>query len=301
MADFSPTESALEGFRIAKERPGIIGVLALLQIFVSLVVIGLLIASAGPQLAELMTMSQDPTGMEEDPEAVAAFMAEIFSGMAPAFAAIFVIGLLVQAVQASAIMRVVLRPSEASPGYLRLGGDELRVLVVMVAKSLLFTVVGFIIGIALGIVGALMGAFGVLIAVLGIFAMIGGLIYVAVRLSLAVPQTFAERRIMVFESWAMTQGIFWKVFGCYLLTFVLYVAVLFIGAIASGAITAIFALMTGSSMDPDFTSLASYFTVAQIVNTLLGAVIGALGLAIMGSPPAVIYKRLSGHGEAEVF
>ena len=55
-------------------------------------------------------------------------------------------------------------------------------------------------------------------------ALVGAAIYVGVRLSLAGPATCAEGRLVVFESWTMTHGHFWRLLGAYVLAIFLAVS-----------------------------------------------------------------------------
>ena len=52
---------------------------------------------------------------------------------------------------------------------------------------------------------------------LGTLGVLGVAVFVVVRLSLAPVATFAERRLVVFESWSLTRGHFWQLFAAYAL------------------------------------------------------------------------------------
>src|SRR5262249_47621247 len=55
--------------------------------------------------------------------------------------------------------------------------------------------------------------------------------YVPFKFSLALPATFAEKKIRIFESWKLTGGAFWKVVGMFLLTLIFTLLVMLIGGV----------------------------------------------------------------------
>lgn len=305
MSEFSPTDAALEGFRLAREHPSAMGIWGVISLLLSLGTYLLFISAAGPELAavmELATKAQTtPGAAPADPEEMLAAFNTLGPAMLPVYPALLGISLAVNAVLSGANMRMVLRPGDRSPGYLRIGGDELRILVVMIVKLIIFAGITLVGSLLLGVLAALLGVAGVLLAVLLFFALIGAVVLIAVRLSLATPQTFAERRIMLFQSWGLTAGRFWPILGCYLLTLVLIIVVAIVGSLATGAITLIVGMVAGAPPKVDFSSVQTFFTPLQVFNLVIGSVIGALTLAIKGSPAAVIYQRLTGGGNEAVF
>jgi len=305
MSEFAPTDSALEGFRLAREHPSAIGIWAVISLVLSLITYALLLSAAGPQVAALMdivTKAQTTPGAPRpDPEAMAALVNAMGTAMLPVYPAMLGVSLVANAVLSGANMRMVLRPEDRSPGYLRFGGDELRILAVMIVKLIIFFGLTIIGSLVMGLSAGLLGVAGVLLALLLFFALIAVAVVIAVRLSLATPQTFAERRIMIFQSWGLTAGKFGPLLGCYLLTLVLIIVVAIVGSLATGAITLIIGMIAGSAPKVDFSSMQTFFTPLQVVNLVIGSVIGALTLAIKGSPPAVIYQRLTGGGNQAVF
>ncbi|MEN3745721.1 hypothetical protein TPR58_00980 [Sphingomonas sp. HF-S3] len=183
----------------------------------------------------------------------------------------------------NAVYRAMLRPSESSFAFMRIGGDEFRMLglaviffigiVILYLLMLLATmVVAFVIG---AIAGQNTAVAGVLTFVLGIgfFAL---WIWVLVRLSLIFPMTFHRRRIAIDEGWALGKGRFWTLFGSYLVVWLLIVvlALVFFWSIFA----AIFA--AAGSGDPT----AAQFAVAQMmgsVATVIMFVIGTFVLSLM--------------------
>ena len=61
--------------------------------------------------------------------------------------------------------------------------------------------------------------------------------------------TFADRRITLFRSWAVTRGQFWGLFGAYVLAAVLALLVMLLAALIFAAIGAIGGLATHGGFD----------------------------------------------------
>ena len=219
----------------------------------------------------------------------------------PAFAIILPLSLAYYAVLYSAIYRGLLRPEEGGPGFLRLGGDELRLLGALVLVALLYFGVILAGSILLGVISAAAGLAGGplagLVAVIGVLALLVGIVIFAVRFSLALPATFAERRIRVFESWRLTKGRFWPLLGAYVLAIVLSIV---IGILATMIYLALAALLTGgigsatSVFAPDYGSLGGFFTPAMGLYLLVNAAISAVTTAILLGPSAAAYRAFSG-------
>jgi len=145
------------------------------------------------------------------------------------------------------------------------------------------------------IVALVAKAAAALVAVLATLGAICAAIFVLVRLSLASAQTFATGKVNLFGSWALTRGRFWPIFGTYVLAFAFACVVLVLGFVVSFAAAA---LVGGGDaitkmMRPDLTSLTALFSPAMLVRTAVNAVIAAMVLPVLLTPPAAIYLRLT--------
>nr|QQZ51743.1 hypothetical protein JKL49_13035 [Phenylobacterium glaciei] len=79
------------------------------------------------------------------------------------------------------------------------------------------------------------GPFGVLVSL----ALAVAMIWAGVRLLLATPMTFAEHRIAILDSWRLTKGHFWSLFGMTILAIIFYIMVWLLFSIISYATVAI--------------------------------------------------------------
>jgi len=299
MAAFSASDVAFEGFRITRERPGWVlvwaGLLFLLQAG-TLLVLG---ALGGTAFADLQAATG---GARPDPEAVMA----AYGRLAPAYSIIWPLSLIIQAVLTCAVYRAVLRPQERSFAGLRLGGDELRVLVVSIALVLLLFVVVFV-GVMLtalvgGGVGAAAGsgAAGGFVAFAIGMVVLGVLIFAGVRLSLSTVMTFDQKDFRVFESWRATQGAFWPLFGAYLLSFILGFLVFLLLLIVLVAVGAGVLLAFGEELRGAMASISNpaellrAATPVVVVYSVANSLISAVFSAILLAPPAAAWRQLSG-------
>lgn len=197
------------GFRLLTERPVAVAIWALVNLVIGFVSQWLVTG-----------LPADPGGTPE------AAYTQVMGMMLP----FWLIGVLVYVVLQCAAYRAVLRPEEGGPGFLKLGMDEMRVLLAMVLLT-----IGWIVGYVLVLLVAMLIAAGmglVLGAAVTTFiipvylAIIAVAIYFWVKLSLIAPVTFARRRLAFDEGWRLTKGRFWTLFLAYLvialITLVIY-------------------------------------------------------------------------------
>ncbi len=304
---FSPTDAAFEGFRLTREKPLVIVYWGVASLLISLATAVLMVTLIGPDMAAITQM-----GQSSDPEAVLA-MAPV---MGKLYGLTIPLSLITSAIFTCAAYRALLRPQDSAFGYLRFGADELRMILLFFVLTLLFIAVlaGALVLLAL-IVAGLSFAFGgggggtaaagALGGVIGFLLVLGVGAFFFVRMSLAAPMTFSERRLAIAPAWRMTRGRFWPLLGAYFLAWVLALVVVLLGfAIVVAIIAAIWGLQAiGQVTSPDFSSLAAYFTPAMGLSLLISGFLSALQYAIVLSPPAVAYRELSAtdRGGAETF
>jgi hypothetical protein len=293
MSDFSATDVAFSGIRFVRERPRTVAIWAGAQIILSLAFGGIAVALMGPYLAQLQGLSRQTPA---DPTQVMA----VFSHLAPLYAIALPLSLLINAVIYAAMARAVLRPADEGLGYLRLGADEVRQILLL----LLWVVVAFageiIGGIVLGIptVILIIVAKGAqpLILFLCFLVAFAAVIYCVIRLSLASALTFDSRRIDLFGSWTLTKGQFWKMLGAYGLVLVLALVIIILVSIITAAVAAVLGGIGGmAAMFSGGTgSIGDFFAPARLAVTVIWAIVTPLFWALFLMPPAEIYRHLSG-------
>lgn len=291
---FSATEAGLEGFRITRENPRAFARWVFFSFAVS--VLGAVVTVAMP--AEVRS-ALDTLRAEETPDLGKLMQALI------AVIPLLIMGLAIQCMMAAAVYRIILRHDDARFGYLRLGMDELRLMGLTLIYVLL--VMGALVGLTLSLalvmaVSSVAGQGAVLfVAAAGELFALGLLIFVAVRLSLAPVATFAERRLVIFESWKLTKGYFWRLLGAYVLALACIVVVALLTLVVFTAIAGAIVLSTGGQLSdlsvifsPDETSWMAYVHPGMIAYTVVGSMITALYYAVIAAPGAVAYQKLHG-------
>ncbi|HTX49602.1 MAG TPA: hypothetical protein VME40_09455, partial [Caulobacteraceae bacterium] len=204
----------------------------------------------------------------------------------------------------------VLRPSDDAFGYLRLSADELRQLGLLAALAGLglaayvaLVMVCAIVGGALGMVAGGGGAPAAMLALLLVVSVVA-LAFFGVRVSLASAHTFVTGRIDILGAWRMTNGRFWLMFGTYamalalnLLVIVLSTAIALVAmAILSGGLEGLRGGAAG-----DMSSLAAILAPGRVAYLAIAAIGTALSWPIRMTPPAVIYRALTGDTTSRIF
>lgn len=306
MAQFSASDAAMEGFRIARRKPMAMLAWAGASLVISLVSAALMVTLFGESLNQMMQMDQ---ASESSPDEAIALMGQ----MGLFYLVLFPIVILIFAIFTAAVYRAVLKPQDDKFAYLRLGADELRLAVVQVVLFLLMILATFALAMVIGLVAAAIGiaagggdagvgaavAIGFAVAVLYI-GMLVAMLAIWTKFSFAGPMTFVDRKIRIFESWRATKGFFWPLLGSYLLAVVLGIVVSMLGGVIGLAFVAALggldanagwmAMIEGGQMD--FTSLGAFFTPANIANMVVSSLFSALTYAIFLAPPAVAYRDI---------
>jgi hypothetical protein len=163
-----------------------------------------------------------------DPNALAPMGASLLVSLV--FLALFIIFL-------TAAMRSVLRPSEPGLAFLRFGMDELRQIGLCLFFLILFYVGLIIVGILFGLIIALViastgtGTAMVVAIAIGAAILLLLISWLSVRLMLSLPLTLLRGSITISESWRLTRGRFWTLFGGFLPIYLLQM-ILSLGAAA---------------------------------------------------------------------
>ena len=220
-------------------------------------------------------------------------------------APVLLLALAVISIMAAAVYRLIFRHADANFGYVRLGADELRLMAVSVICFLLLigsvvaaTVVIGLIFVVLSLAFPNILLLAPLVGTIGIFAAAA---ITFVRLSLAPAATFAEQRLVIFESWTLTRGHFWGLFAAYFLAIASIVTIWVLAFVVCVGVAGAVLLVTGGQLSDVMNvltasdgSIASYLRVGVIAYTIVNSVLSALYNAVIAAPGAVAYQQLHG-------
>lgn len=272
---FSAGEAAFEGFRVTRQHPRAVAGWTLIWL-VSLIATALTaLPILGPVMGELQeamrtAMSGGGSGLP----------AAIQIRVTYAMLATMPVSLVTQAIVLPALYRAMQSEGRDRFAFVRLGRDELRVLLVLLLLAIISVVLGQV------------GDTAVLATRGGTLSVVGGLIgiattalslFVAVRLVLAVPATFAQRRIDLKAAWKMTEGRFWPLFGMAIIAGVM--------ACIVGLLLLIMSLPLSAMMAGPATSPAG--AAGALLVLLLMAAGAALVTIILSAPFMAAYRDLT--------
>lgn len=301
---FSATDAAFEGFRLVRRNPMALVAWTVLYLIISLAQIAAM-GSMGPALTDLTQLME---GYESAPP-------ETFAAMTPVFEAygrliggmwwVIPLSVIVSVVLTAAVARGVLEPkTNALFGYIRLGMDELRVavvtLVIAILMGLICVAVFAVGGVAAGFATSLAQGWGVLAAALMVLAAFCFIIWLAVRWSLAVPITVAEKKFAIFDSFRITRGKFWPLLGMAILAGVMVMLVYLLSMIITAPVNMMSGLSVMGEVDDPAALIAAYnFSNPWVIaSAVVNSFIGALVLGVIYAPFAAAYRDLTGRGEA---
>lgn len=299
---FSATDAAFEGFRLVRRNPLALVAWTLLYAVLTLTALFSLSNMIGP--LEAVTAQAEALESVDQPslEQVMAVLAG-FGGIMAQVAWLMPVSLVVGAMLGAAVARGVLQPSSDRFGYLRLGMDEVRVLVVTFVLGLIMGLIAFVAFMALALLIAAAKAGGggggaAIAGVIGFLAIVCGMVWLAVRLSLAVPITVAEKRFAFFDSFNVTKGRFWPLLGMAILAIVMVLLVQLLSSIVSMPL----AIMSGlegwsfnGDQDPEVVRAALDVSNPWVIaNAVVEAIVSALTVGILYGPFAAAYRDIKG-------
>ncbi|NQE62548.1 hypothetical protein [Caulobacter sp. RHG1] len=247
MASFSVTAAATAGFGVIARKPlAVIGWGLALVVALALPAL-LCVAAMGP---DFMLMFQAAAQTGDDAEYLNRLM-RMQSGMMALNMLYWLWSSFVSAVLCAAVFRAVLSPEQSAWAYLRVGSREMWLTLLMLVEQVLAMIVVFVVVLLVAVLTAIAGfgggENGVMAAIVtgtgGAIVAGAVLLWLALRLSLALPMTFVDNQFRLFESWSLTKGHALKLLGVALLIVLL---VLLLEVVAGGIVVGLIVAFAGS-------------------------------------------------------
>lgn len=298
MAQIDIGKVAFAGFHLVRRKP-----MAVVGWALFLFVVGVLpaLAFVGPMansFSEFIALAKADVEPSQD---------QIMSMMTTMYAAhpiLWITGLITRMVLTGAIFRAILEPSAGSWAYMRLGMAEVMMALVVLVMSIVIglgagvaAVIGFVLCIA---IWQASHAAAIGIGILLGLALVIGLLWVLLRLSLAAPMSFAEKNFRLFESWRVTKGNSLRLLLVALIVgIMLAVLETIIAAIVFAILIPIAHAGAGSGALSE-ASIEAFFS--QPVATWLPQVLPwAAGLGLIGSLVGVVFVAIATAPWAEAY
>lgn len=301
MADFSASQAIGAGFGVIRRRPLALLAWAVAYAAMAAVLMGLM-ALLLPDIFRLSRemMAAGAEGARVDSGALMALQGRMMT-----IQPLMMLGsIAIHTVLVAAIYRAVLLPDDSRFAYLRLGARELWLgltivvlyVVMFIALLALFIPVGILVVVLGAAAGSGHGAvFGLLAAIL-VIACLLGVLWMLLRFSLAPVMAFERRGFFLGESWAMTRGHSWKIFGVAL---ALVVIVMLIETLLGGVMFA--AVFGAVGAHGGFAALADaapadifgMMAPLMVIGVPVYAVLVVALYVVMAAPFAEIYRELA--------
>ncbi len=192
-------------------------------------------------------------------------------------------------VLACAVYRAVLQPKERSFGYMRMGGVELRIMLIWTALAVIAFVMNFAIGFSVMVLGSLAGAWARPLIYLLCLLVAAAL---AVRLSLTGPVVLEEGRDSVAGSWELSKKRFWSLLGMWAIVAIVSILSIFLILVIIAALVT--SVRTATGYNP---SASIPVAVLSVVLTVLLFTFQAV---LWAAPAAAAYQGLTRRTETPV-
>jgi hypothetical protein len=284
---FSPADAAFIGFRFVKEKPNAVAAWAAVSL-----VFNLLSAFVGLVLGgQALRTFQAQAGKVDDLSTVF----QLLVPAAPALIAIAAITLSGMALVYSSALRLFVGKEDHVT--FRIGLDEKRVALTIVAFTLIYFAVTVVVLIGLGLAAniseafsSFVGGFFVWVTPLALFA---ATTFMIVRLSLTPIIAVDRGRISLKESWVSTRGHFWPLAGSLLLSIGLFVVMAFLALMIVAALNHAISVGTNGAvprnlLTPDQTDDSSILPL--IVSEVIASISNGMLLPVVLGPLVRAYQ-----------
>lgn len=310
MAEFSGRDAAFSGLRLLRREPRLLWSVALVY------VLSFLLPQIPPYLAvwpEVVTAVEAASkaiqaGAGEEARNIPQ-MEQLQARMLPYQLLAFPVSIAGSVVMYGAIYRAILEPGARAFGYLRVGRQEgamlltslvaiFLLIVAAVAAALviaIFTTAARMVTSDAGLIGVL--TFGLILVVVILFGWVG------IRLSFALPMSFSESRFRFFESWPLTRGHGWKIFGVQAAMVALVIGISLAIALILFLLVIVVAIAAGLGGlgEPDAINQSMpalgvwlpWLAAAYLAFSLVGSVLSAAMYVVIIAPLGDIYRQLT--------
>lgn len=275
-----PLDFALEGFRILRARPKLLAFWGAISLFGYGLCVLILVALLGPYQQAIRAIS---TASVNDAQTVSMQILTALAISAPVY-------ILTSAVLNCAVCRASLGTEDDRLGYLRFGTREIQIAIVLgVTLALQIAILILLAGLWMSM------RLGQNVDVLGLFIAFGAALWLRVKLSLNVAQSFATRRIDIFGSFALTREQFAPLLAGYIIVFGLALGVTYLcEEVINGTLAAIFAIERGA-LTWDISTLSAFLSPSRATAFVLAlAGIWPQVKAIECGAPVAAYNLLKG-------
>lgn len=286
MATVKPVDAAFEGFRIIRDKPGLI--LAWTGCyFLSLVAMVLILLL--PNLGTLQAVTRG--GGERN-------LDELLARFGPWILVVLAIAIVLVTVLPGAVFRAVLKPEQKRFAYMRLGADEWRMLGLYLLVVLAFSAASAAYGAVLVFALAQSGPLEWLVGGVGTIGGVALLGWLFVRLSLAGPVAVADDRLKIPTAWRLTFGEFWRLVATLLLSMLFYSGVFLLALCISLLLAKLFGgfSLLGELQEPDGAEITQASAIAGICLIVLQQAIWTLlivlWVVIFSAAPARALQQL---------
>jgi len=279
------TDFAFEGFRIIRERPKLIAFWGMVILFGNGLSTLLVVAMAGQALTSIQTMGTQKI----DPSLLATLLEQAM----PALVIGTLLNTLTSSVITAAICRVALGEEDDRMGFLKFGMREVQLTVIGLVLLVMSIVVAVVTLMVAGLASAIVPGDDIgqkFFLGLGFVVAGGVIVWLRLRLSLNCVQSFDEKRLDLFGSFALTRGIFRPLLAGYVISTVMGLIVLLL---CFKVIDAVLTLGFGGIPVPDSNTLSAFMTPPTIVYMIMVyGVTSPLVTAIWLGAPAAAYRTL---------
>jgi hypothetical protein len=287
MSRFSPSDAAMEGFRLSRNHPGVLLAWAAVYFGGLMLIFLVMTATLGPEFIAAARKGGFFSGDLDD-------ASDLLAHSLPAFLLVLGLSALLWSIMTAGVLRLVLRPSQHGFAHLRVGRDELRLTLanlICVGIYVATAIVGLVLYQAARASGPLATAVTVIATLVFVF-------WIGVRLSLLLPTVFQTGRISLGDAWSRTKGHFWPLLGMLMLAAIFYVIVWIGFAIVSVILVAV---SGGGDALQDMTHLNVITALSAVITLIMQFLLQVLQIVMLYAPIAVAYREITGEAVPEAF